>query len=118
MFCLCNLRNLWITLALLALVACGSVRTAQTLLPEPIRNSQGLTLVVAEQNTQPTLRIVLPGQPLSDLSIEVIFPEHITARKAGSANVDHLYLFRPGMQGERPAWRRVGQSLQYEKELS
>jgi len=110
--------RLALTLLLLAFLACGSARTAQTLLPEPIRNSQGLRLIIAEENTQPALRIVLPGQPLSDRSIEIIFPEHVTARKAGSANAEQLYLFRPGMQGERPAWRRVGQSLQYEKELS
>jgi hypothetical protein len=102
----------------LAGVACASVWPARPQLPEPIRNSQGLRLLVAEENTQPTLRIVLPRQPLSNGSIEVIFPEHVTARKSGSDNTEHLYLFQMGTQGERPAWRRVGQSLQYEKELT
>jgi hypothetical protein len=38
-----------------------------------IRNSVGMQLRVAEENTQPTLRIVLPGHPASDRAIEVIF---------------------------------------------
>ena len=49
-----------------------------------VRNGVGMQLMVAEENTQPTLRIVLPGHPTSDRSIEVIFPEHVTVRKRGS----------------------------------
>jgi hypothetical protein len=74
-------------------------------------------MIVAEQNAQPTLRIVLRGQPESDRSIEVLFPEHVTVRRHGSADAEHLYRFQPGGQGERPAWRRVGSSLEYEREL-
>jgi hypothetical protein len=63
------------------------------------------------------LRIVLPGRPDTDRAIEVIFPEHATGKKHGSAEAEHLYLFRPGRQGEPPAWEQIGQSLQYEREL-
>ena|ERR1700738_29647 len=103
----------------LAGVACASVWRARpdTQLPRTIQNAAGLRLLVAEENAQPTVRILLPGQPQSDRSIEVIFPEHVTARRQGSTSAEHLYLFRPGSQGERPAWKRVEQSLQYEKEL-
>jgi hypothetical protein len=68
---------------------------------------------VANENTQPTLRIVLPGHPDSDHAIEVIFPEHVTARKRGNIEAEHLYLFQPGRYGVAPAWRQVGQSLEY-----
>ena len=85
--------------------------------PPTIQNADGLTLLVAPENTQPTLRIVLPGRPDTDNAIGVIFPEHVTARKQGSSESEHLYLFRPGQQGEPPTWRRVGQSLQYEREF-
>lgn len=82
-----------------------------------IQNASGLRMLVAEQNAQPTLRIVLPGRPESDRSIEVLFPEHVTVRRHGRANVEHLYRFQPGAQGERPTWRRAGSSLEYEREL-
>jgi hypothetical protein len=59
----------------------------------------------------------LPGHPQTDRAIEVVFPEHVTVRRHGSVNAEHLYLFRPGPQGERPAWRRVGRSLEYAREL-
>lgn len=80
-----------------------------------VRNASGLQLMVAEENSYPTLRIVLPGQPTSDRSIEVIFPEHVTIRPHGKANGYQLWLFQPGRSGERPKWRRTEHSLEYEK---
>lgn len=88
--------------------------------PKPegsVRNSSGMQLRVVEENTQPTLRIVLPGHPSTDRAIEVLFPEHVTVRARGSAEANQLYLFRPGQSGERPMWRRSGQSLEYERDL-
>ncbi len=83
-----------------------------------LQNAAGLKLLVAEENTAPTLRIVLPGHPDSDRAIEVIFPEHVTVRQHGSEEGEHLYLFQPGLLGEPPDWKRVGQSLQYEKDFA
>jgi len=86
----------------------------EALSPYAIQNAAGLKLLVDPENTQPTLRIVLPGHPQTDHAIEVIFPEHVTARKQGSSDGEHFYLFQPGQQGTAPEWRQVGQSLQYE----
>jgi hypothetical protein len=86
--------------------------------PAAIHNSTGLRLLVADENTDPTLRIVLPGHPDSDRAIEVIFPEHVTARKQSSADAEQLYLFRPGHQGEAPRWRQLERSIDYEKDFS
>lgn len=86
--------------------------------PRPlIRSTRGLTLHIADENTQPTLRIVLPGHPDTERIIEVIFPEHVTARMHGSSQVEHLYLFRPGKEVERPAYREGKHSLEYEKDF-
>jgi hypothetical protein len=84
---------------------------------ESVRNSAGMQLKVAEENTQPTLRIVLPGHPSSERAIEVIFPEHVTVRKRGDTDGKQLYLFQPGQYGERPMWRRSELSLEYERNL-
>jgi hypothetical protein len=83
-----------------------------------VRNGAGMRLMVAEENTQPTLRIVLPGHPTSDRSIEVIFPEHVTVRPRGGADGHQLYMWQPGQVGERPPWRRSGRSLEYERSFS
>jgi hypothetical protein len=83
----------------------------------PIRNSRGLSLLVADENVQPTLRVVLPGSADTDGAIEVIFPEHVSARMHGSTEAEHLYLFRPGRQGEHPSWREVKHSLEYERDF-
>jgi hypothetical protein len=82
-----------------------------------IQNADGLQLLVAAENAQPTLRIVLPGHATSDRSIEVLFPEHVTAVKRGSSAAEQLYMFRPGPRGERPQWRQVGRSLEYQRDL-
>jgi hypothetical protein len=74
-----------------------------------------MRLVVADENSYPTLRILLPGYPDNDKTLEVIFPEHVTVRRVGETEGQHLFLFQPGQHGDRPAWRRSGRSLQYEK---
>jgi hypothetical protein len=84
---------------------------------ESVRNRAGMQLRVAEENTQPTLRIVLPGHPASDRAIEVIFPEHVTIRPQGTAEGSQIYMFRPGQYGERPLWRQSERGLEYEKNL-
>jgi hypothetical protein len=103
-----------ITGVTLAMLLCGSANAGgrQDLV---VRNSDGMHLMVAEENTQPTLRIVLPGRPTSDRSIEVIFPEHVTIRKRGTSEANQIYMWQPGHVGERPPWRRSGRSLEYER---
>jgi hypothetical protein len=76
-----------------------------------------MQLMVADENNQPTLRIVLPGHPTSDRAIEILFPEHVTVRPRGSTDANQLYLFQPGQSGERPLWRRSERSLEYERNL-
>jgi hypothetical protein len=85
---------------------------------EVIKNKAGVRMLVDTDNTQPTLRIVLPGRPLTDRTIEVVFPEHVSVRKSGSTDasaVEHIYMWREGHQGEPPVWRRDSQSIEYEK---
>ena len=79
--------------------------------------SGGLRLLVDSANAQPTLRVVLPGRAPADRSIEVLFPEHVTAVRHGRDDAEQLYLFRAGARGERPQWRRVGRSLEYQRDL-
>ncbi|WP_205514308.1 hypothetical protein [Longitalea arenae] len=80
-----------------------------------VRNSMGMQLRVVEENTQPTLRIVLPGRPASDRTLEIIFPEHLTIRPRGNTDANQIYMWRPGRYGERPQWRQSGRILEYER---
>lgn len=79
-----------------------------------VQNATGMRLVVADENSYPTLSVILPGHPDSDRAIEVIFPEHVTVRQVGEVEGRHLFLFEPGQHGDRPAWQQVRRSLQYE----
>jgi hypothetical protein len=83
----------------------------------PIQNAAGLRLLVAPEHTSPVLRVVLPGLPTSDRSIEILFPEHVTVVPRGQSSSRQLYLFSPGRSGEPPLWRRSGAALEYERDL-
>jgi hypothetical protein len=85
--------------------------------PLPIQNAAGLRLLVATDHISPVLRVILPGRPTSDRSIEILFPEHVTVVKQGQRSAHQLYMFRPGGGGDRPLWRRADDSLEYERDL-
>lgn len=67
----------------------------------------------------PLLKILLPGQPVSDRGIEIEFPEHVTGLNEKTNTVEHLYLVTNGNANKRslPAWRVDGNSLIYETRL-
>jgi hypothetical protein len=86
---------------------CAQTRSPIAQAGTSVQNDEGLRLVVAEEDPNPALAIVLPGRAASDRAIKVLFPEHVTAQH-GNQVFDHLYLFEPGPRGHRPLWRRVG----------
>jgi hypothetical protein len=90
---------------------------AQAPLPPAVSTPSGLRLVVDRDNSQPILLVVPPDAAESDRSIAIIFPEHVSGRRPGRADVEQLYLFRPGAGGARPAWRQRDRSLEYEMDL-
>lgn len=106
-----------LVLPLLLLQSCRAPSVAQDL--SLTDSSSGLLVQVAREDNLPALKIVIPSQPAEDPGIRVLFPEHVTARRRGQSDAEHLYLFRPGQQGRRPDWRRVegGKALEYEMEL-
>ena len=109
-------RTIIVISLLLAISGCRRAFHQETpKLSGSVRNSVAMQLMVAEENTQPTLRIVLPGHPTSDRAIEILFPEHLTIRPRGSTDANQVYLFQPGQFGERPLWRRSERSLEYER---
>jgi hypothetical protein len=83
----------------------------------PIRNAAGLQLLVATEHTSPVLRVVLPGLPASDRSIEILFPEHVTVVKQGHPSAEQIYMYRPGRHSNGPVWGRSGRFLEYERDL-
>jgi hypothetical protein len=100
----CVVALLWVTVAL----------GAQSL--PGVRNASGVRLVVAEEDTQPALQVVLPGDSKGP-AIKVLLPEHVTVKSRGNSDGEHLYLFRPGKNGDRPEWRQVGQAIEYASDL-
>jgi hypothetical protein len=113
-----NLR-LWSCVRLISVTAIVQLSVA-LVAQEPINlaNSEGLRLSISEADTQPALTIALPGEPSNPPAIRVLFPEHVTAKKLGSTDAEQLYLFRPGLQGEKPRWKRSQNSFEYQRDFS
>src|SRR5213080_2660596 len=84
----------------------------------PLQVSSGLQLLIDQENAAPTLRVILPGRSASDRTIEILFPEHITAVQHGSTTPQQLYRWRPGLGINRPEWRRAETSFEYEQDLA
>jgi hypothetical protein len=101
-----------------ALFARGDGAQAQAGRLSPLQNGRSLQLIALTDVTQPTLRVVLPGRTISDRSIEVLVPEHVTAVRQGSAAAEHLFLPSSERPREPPAWRSAGASFEYNRELS
>ena len=108
-------RSPWLKILIAADLLFSPVLPAQP--PLRVKNSEGVQLVVDDDGTQPVLRIVVPGVPDSEHAIFVLFPEHVTVRKHGAADAEHLYVYHPGSAEEPPDWRQTGQSFQYEKDF-
>ena len=98
-----------------AALSAGLIWMAAVMPASDIRNAAGVKLMIAEEDTQPALDIVLPDGP--GVAMKIVFPEHVTVRRRGGSEGEHLYLYQPGKSGERPAWRTVGHSLEYESDL-
>ena len=105
-------------ITILVCVLFGAVVLGQQVAP-PLRvvNATGLRLVVDDQNDMAALRLHLPAETDTDPGIFVLFPEHVTVREHGKTDAERLYMFRPGRQSAHPAWRRVGQSLEYQADF-
>jgi len=83
-----------------------------------ITNTSGLQLIVADMQF-PLLKVILPGEPVSDRGIEIEFPEHVTGLVESTNTVRHLYLVSRGNTNVRtlPAWHQEGNALVYETQL-
>ena len=98
---------------ILALAFIASDATAQSL--HTLRNRSGLGMAVSPDDSDAAIRILLPGQDSTDRSIHVLFPEHVTVTRGEAA--EQLYLFYPGVRGQRPAWRQTDSSFEYERDF-
>jgi hypothetical protein len=55
----------------------------------------------------------VPDGPIDDRSFKILVPEHVTVRAHGETQARHLYIYRPGLEGKSPEWKRVGNALEY-----
>jgi hypothetical protein len=101
-------------LALVAvLLATG---TARAQLPA-VRNAAGLRISVSADDTNPALTVTVPDGPADQRSFKILLPEHVTVRAHGETEAKHLYIYRPGAQGDAPQWKKIGTTLEYARDF-
>lgn len=79
-----------------------------------VANASGVTVRVAEEHASPSLWLDVPGEASGQHAVLVLLPEHVTVRRHGTSEPEHVYLWRPAQAGSRPNWTQVGNALQYE----
>jgi len=95
--------------------AYSSQPTAQSL---SVFTASGLTIRVANEHADPSLWLGVSDETSGQDAVLVILPEHVTVRRRGTNEAEHLYLWQPGQSGSRPHWTQVRNALQYEAEFA
>jgi hypothetical protein len=92
--------------------ACASKATQTDLV---LSQPKGLSLIVVQKDF-PLLKVLLPGQSISDRGIEIEFPEHVTGVNETTHKVEHLYLTSSRNNNTRttPTWHVAGNTISYE----
>lgn len=90
---------------------------AQAQILDEIRNSAGVRLGLDAADRDPALLMMVPDGPEDDAGSKILLPEHVTVRAHCQTEQRHLYVFRPGSQGDPPAWKRVGNAFEYAKDF-
>lgn len=98
------------------LLLLASQATAQQIDSLLVRNTHGVQLRVMNSDV-PTLDVILPGHEREPRTINVLFPEHVTARVVGDSSVVHLYLSARPSGVRPPQWRRLENALEYSRML-
>jgi len=83
-----------------------------------ISTASGLTIRVANEHADPSLWLSVSEEASGQDAVLVILPEHVTVRRRGTKEAEHLYLWQPGQSGSRPHWTQVRNALQYEAEFA
>lgn len=107
-----------VSVCIVLLVPCRGIVRSQVGSDElTVVSPSGLGMRVAKEHSDPTLWLDVPGEASGENAVLVLLPEHVTVRRHGTSDAQHLYLWRPGDQATRRHWVRIGDTLQYESDL-
>ena len=81
-------------------------------------NASGVTIRVATKHSDPSLWLNVPDEPAGQDAVLILLPEHVTVRRRGTNEAEHLYFWQPGQSGSRSSWTHVRNALQYEAEFA
>ena len=107
-----------LSVCFVVLVTCrGTIGSQEDSAELTVVSPSGLRMRVAEEHSDPTIWLSVPGESSGENAVLVLLPEHVTVRRHGTSDAQHLYLWRPGNHGTRQHWVRIGDALQYESNI-
>jgi hypothetical protein len=74
-------------------------------------------MAVDTEDRDPVLSVTVPDGPLNNRTFKILLPEHVTLRRHGAAEVQHLYIYGHNPAGLVVAWRKFGNTLEYSTEF-
>jgi hypothetical protein len=56
----------------------------------PVANAPGVIMRVADEHVDPSVWLSVPGEESGQLAVPVLLPEHLTVRRHGTNEAEHL----------------------------
>jgi hypothetical protein len=91
-----------------------AVGQAQT--PE-VRNSAGIEMKIDTADKDPAVSVTVPDGSPNDRKFKILLPEHVTVRRHGQTEVQHLYIYDHNPASQAPKWKNIGNALEYENDF-
>lgn len=74
-------------------------------------------MAIDTQDRDPVLLVTVPDGPPNDHAFRILLPEHVTVRRHGDAEAQHLYIYGHNPVAPVVAWKKFGNTLEYSTEL-
>lgn len=78
-----------------------------------IQNHAGVEMAVDTKDRDPALTVIVPDGPANNRTFKILVPEHVTVRRHGDLEAQHLYVYGHNPAGLPVAWKKFGNTLGY-----
>lgn len=82
-----------------------------------VRNHAGVEMAVDNDRRDPALTVTVPDGPPNHRTFKILWPEHVTVRRHGAVEAEHLYIYGHDSRGLEATWMKSGNALGYSADL-
>lgn len=78
-----------------------------------IQNQAGVEMTVDTKDHDPALSVTVPDGPPDDRTFKILVPEHVTVRRRGEVDAQHLYIYGRNPADLAVTWKKFENTLEY-----